>query len=70
MGNFDETKYPEVSVNFEGSLRNRTEYNNFVTKWIELYDKKQDFLLIFLIQRNAEMLIYHTQFAWLILLKN
>ena len=44
---FDETNYPEVSVNFEGSLRNRTEYNNFITKWIELYDKKQDFYYIF-----------------------
>ena len=44
---FDETKYPEVSVNFDGSLSNRTEYNNFTENWLELYDKKQDFYYIF-----------------------
>lgn len=44
---FDETKYPEISVKFEGSLRNRSEYNFFTEKWIQLYDKKQDFYYIF-----------------------
>ena len=44
---FDETKYPEVSVNFDGSLSNRTEYNSFTENWLELYDKKQNFYYIF-----------------------
>ena len=44
---FDETNYPEVSVNFEGSLHNKTEYNIFTEKWLELYDKKKEFYYIF-----------------------
>lgn len=44
---FNETKYPEVSVNFDGSLCNRKEYNSFTEKWLQLYDKKQEFYYIF-----------------------
>lgn len=44
---YDYTDFPTVNVHFIGSLRNDTDYNNFIDKWIELYNQERYFKFIF-----------------------
>ena len=46
-GHYNYTNFPIVEVNCKGSLRNNSDYEDFVNKWLQLYDNKKKFKFIF-----------------------
>ena len=44
---FDESNFPIVRVCLTGKPNSEEEFNNFLSKWLELYDNKKDFTFIF-----------------------
>ena len=45
--NYDYSKFPIVKVTFNEKIENEEEFNDFLKKWVLLYDNKKDFTFIF-----------------------
>ena len=44
---YNYNNFPEVFVKMKGKITNDDEFNSFCEKWYKLYEKNQDFTLIF-----------------------
>ena len=40
-------RFPKVCVKFNGVIENEEDFNQFLRRWIELYDNKREFTFIF-----------------------
>ena len=40
-------RFPKVYVKFNGVIENEAEFDDFLRRWIELYDNKREFTFIF-----------------------
>ena len=40
-------RFPKVYVKFNGVIENEEDFNQFLRRWIELYDNKREFTFIF-----------------------
>lgn len=45
--NFDLTNFPLVYIDLSGSINSDTDFKLFTEKWLNLYNKKENFYLIF-----------------------
>ena len=44
--NYDYTKFPTVKVTFNEKIESEDDFNEFLKKWVLLYDNKKDFTFI------------------------
>ena len=44
---YNHSAYPIVEVNMKGNIGSDEEFELFTDEWLELYEKKRDFVLIF-----------------------
>ena len=44
---YNHTNYPVVEVHMRGVIKNDEEFQDFLDGWMELYDRKHDFVFIF-----------------------
>ena len=44
---YDYTNFPVVFIDLSGTIKNENDFNDFVKKWLNLYEKKEYFELIF-----------------------
>ena len=45
--NYDYTKFPTVKVTFNEKIESEDDFNEFLKKWVLLYNNKKDFTFIF-----------------------
>ncbi len=45
--NFDTTNFPVVNVKFKRNINNDQEFDQFIKEWLELYERKEDFVFNF-----------------------
>lgn len=60
--NFDLTKFPLVYIDLSGNINNDKDFKLFTEKWLDLYNKKEQFYLIFntknLLSANIKYVFY------------
>lgn len=44
---FDTTNFPVVNVKFKNNINNDQEFDRFLEEWLELYERKEDFIFNF-----------------------
>jgi hypothetical protein len=44
---YNHSAYPIVEVNMKGTIQSDDEFNSFMNEWLELYERKRDFVFIF-----------------------
>ena len=44
---YNHTTYPIVEVNMKGTIKDDEEFQTFLNEWLDLYEKKRDFVFIF-----------------------
>lgn len=44
---YDHSDFPIVKVKMRGTIKDDTEFEQFLTQWKELYTKKEDFIFVF-----------------------
>jgi len=60
--NFDLTNFPLVYIDLSGNINNDKDFKLFTEKWLDLYNKKEQFYLIFntknLLSANIKYVFY------------